>query len=166
MAREADANQRVVFVPAFTGLGAPHWDAEARGAIFGLTRGTGPKEFARATLDAVCFQTADLVGAMEADFGGKMATMRIDGGMVANDYFAGRLADVLGRVADRPAVLETTAAGAAYLAGMFSGLCPGPEEFGEMWKLERRFTPSLAEDEREKLLAVWRKAVERTRGGV
>ena len=165
MAREADANQRVVFVPAFTGLGAPHWDAEARGAIFGLTRGTGPKEFARATLDAVCFQTADLVGAMEADFGGKMATMRIDGGMVANDYFAGRLADVLGRVADRPAVLETTAAGAAYLAGMFSGLCPGPEEFGEMWKLERRFRPSLGEDERGELLAVWREAVGRVKGG-
>ena len=165
MARAADANQRVIFVPAFTGLGAPHWDSQARGAVFGLTRATGPKELARAALDATCFQTADLVGAMESDFGGRMEAMRIDGGMVANDYFSQRLAEVLGRTADRPVVLETTALGAAYLAGLRSGLCPPPERFGEMWRLDRRFSPTLADAERENLLAAWRDAVARTKGG-
>ena len=165
LAREADENQRVIFVPAFTGLGAPHWDSDARGAMFGLTRGTGPREFARAALDAVCFQTADLVGAMESDFGGRMQSMRVDGGMVANNYFAGRLADVLGRTADRPVVLETTALGAAYLAGMRSGLYPGLDGFGEMWKLDCRFESSMPESEREKILSLWRDAVERTKGG-
>ena len=165
LARGADANQRVIFVPAFTGLGAPYWDSSARGALFGLTRGTGAAEIARAALDAVCFQTADLAGAMESDYGGAVSAMRIDGGMVANDYFAGRLADILGRVADRPLVLETTAMGAAYLAGMRAGLYPSPEDFGKRWKLDRRFTPSLPEAERADLLSAWRDAVERVKGG-
>ena len=165
LARDADAGQRVIFVPAFTGLGAPHWDSDARGAVFGLTRATGAKELARATLDAVCFQTADLVEAMEADFGGRMETMRIDGGMAANNYFSQCLADILGRAADRPAILETTAAGAAYLAGLRAGVCPPPERFGEMWKLERRFSPAWDAARRENALALWREAVERTKGG-
>ena len=165
LARDADAGQRVIFVPAFTGLGAPHWDSDARGAVFGLTRATGAKELARATLDAVCFQTADLVEAMEADFGGRMETMRIDGGMAANNYFSQCLADILGRAADRPTVLETTAAGAAYLAGLRAGVCPPPERFGEMWQLERRFSPAWDAARRENALALWREAVERTKGG-
>lgn len=163
MAERADPEQDVILVPAFVGLGAPYWDAEARGAIFGLTRGTGPNELARAALEAVCFQTADLVDAMRRDWGTDGETvMRVDGGMVASDWTMQRLADLLGAAVDRPNVLETTALGAAYLAGLHAGLYPEPDRVAETWALDRRFSPSMSQEERANRLAVWRDAVSRT----
>lgn len=163
MAAQADPEQDVILVPAFVGLGAPYWDAEARGAIFGLTRGTGPNELARAALEAVCFQTADLVDAMHRDWGtdGEMV-MRVDGGMVASDWTMQRLADLLGAAVDRPTVLETTALGAAYLAGLQAGLYPEPDRVAQTWALDRRFAPSMALEERQSRIAMWRDAVSRT----
>lgn len=163
MAAQADPEQDVILVPAFVGLGAPYWDAEARGAIFGLTRGTGPNELARAVLEAVCFQTADLVDAMHRDWGtdGEMV-MRVDGGMVASDWTMQRLADLLGAAVDRPTVLETTALGAAYLAGLQAGLYPEPDRVAQTWALDRRFAPSMALEERQSRIAMWRNAVSRT----
>jgi glycerol kinase len=163
MAERADPEQNVILVPAFVGLGAPYWDADARGAIFGLTRGTGPNELARAALEAVCFQTADLVDAMHRDWGTDGETvMRVDGGMVASDWTMQRLADLLGAAVDRPTVLETTALGAAYLAGLQAGLYPEPDRLADTWALDRRFTPSMAPEERARRLAAWRDAVSRT----
>jgi glycerol kinase len=162
MAAEADPEQEVILVPAFVGLGAPHWDAEARGAIFGLTRATGPRELARAALESVCFQTADLIDAMRQDWGGVRDTvLRVDGGMAASDWTMQRLADLIRAPVDRPSVLETTALGAAYLAGLQSGLCPEPGEFRKEWVLERRFVPTMPEVERAQKLAAWRRAVKR-----
>lgn len=163
MAAQADPEQDVILVPAFVGLGAPYWDAEARGAIFGLTRGTGPNELARAALEAVCFQTTDLVDAMHRDWGtdGEMV-MRVDGGMVASDWTMQRLADLLGAAVDRPTVLETTALGAAYLAGLQAGLYPEPDRVAQTWALDRRFVPSMALEERQSRIAMWRDAVSRT----
>src|SRR3984893_17501757 len=149
MAEAADPGQDVILVPAFVGLGAPHWDAQARGALFGLTRATGPNELARAALESVCFQTYDLVEAMRADCGEKYrgtwadTVLRVDGGMVASDCTMQRLADILGAPVDRPAFLETTALGAAYLAGLQSGLYPEPQVFAERRVLDRRFTPTM-----------------------
>ncbi len=168
LARSADPEQDVYLVPAFTGLGAPYWDAHCRGAIFGLTRGTGAAELARAALEAVCFQTHDLLAAMRADVeaDGAIARMetvlRVDGGMVASDWTMQRLADILDAPVDRPAVLETTALGAAWLAGWRAGVCPGPEGFASSWALERRFVPSMAADERARRIAGWQDAVRRT----
>ena len=130
LARQADINQDVYLVPAFTGLGAPHWDAEARGAIFGITRATGPAELSKAALESVCFQTRDLLEAMRGDWPAMGDTvLRVDGGMVASNYTMQFLADILDAPVDRPAILETTALGAAYLAGLFKGLVPPPERF-------------------------------------
>ncbi|ODT43736.1 MAG: glycerol kinase [Methylobacterium sp. SCN 67-24] len=165
LAANADPGQQVYLVPAFTGLGAPHWDAKARGAMFGLTRNTGPREFARAALEAVCFQTLDLLEAMRADWPeaeGAGTVLRVDGGMVASDWTMQRLADILSAPVDRPEVLETTALGAAYLAGLDVGLLPEPAQFGDRWRLERRFTPTLAAEPRRALVAGWRDAVRRT----
>jgi glycerol kinase len=165
LAANADPGQQVYLVPAFTGLGAPHWDAKARGAMFGLTRNTGPREFARAALESVCFQTLDLLEAMRADWPeaeGAGTVLRVDGGMVASDWTMQRLADILSAPVDRPEVLETTALGAAYLAGLDAGLLPEPAQFGDRWRLERRFTPTLAEEPRRALVAGWRDAVRRT----
>ncbi|WP_072393325.1 glycerol kinase GlpK [Hyphomicrobium sp. CS1GBMeth3] len=163
MAAQADPEQDVILVPAFVGLGAPYWDAEARGAIFGLTRGAGPNELARAALEAVCFQTADLVDAMHRDWGTVGETvMRVDGGMVASDWTMQRLADLLGAAVDRPTVLETTALGAAYLAGLQAGLYAEPDRVAETWALDRPFAPSMAVEERRSRIARWRDAVSRT----
>ncbi|WPZ32934.1 glycerol kinase GlpK [Thalassobaculum sp. OXR-137] len=163
MADEADPEQSVYLVPAFTGLGAPHWDPEARGTMFGLTRGTGPKEFARAALDSVCFQTADLIDAMHADWSdGGDVVLRVDGGMVANDWMMQRLTDILAAQVDRPMVLETTALGAAWLAGQKAGVWPDMEGFAKQWKRDRRFEPAMKDDVRQRLLAGWRDAVKRT----
>ena len=164
MAKEADPHQDVYLVPAFTGLGAPHWDPDARGAIFGLTRNTGPNEIARAALEAVCYQTRDLLEAMHKDWSNDESetVLRVDGGMVASDWTMQRLADVLAAPVDRPQVLETTALGAAYLAGLDAGLLPEPMQFADRWRLERRFTPSLAEETRRSHVAGWRGAVRRT----
>lgn len=163
LAENADPNQEVYLVPAFVGLGAPYWDAECRGAMFGLTRNTGPEEFARATLESVCFQTRDLLEAMWGDRPPSDQTvLRVDGGMAASDWTMQRLSDLLNAPVDRPKILETTALGAAYLAGKHVGLYPDLNEFSERWALERRFTPKLGEEERENKYTGWKDAVSRT----
>ena len=163
LAAAADPHQDVYLVPAFVGLGAPHWDADARGALYGLTRGTGVREIARAALESVCFQTADLLDAMRRDWGAARETvLRVDGGMVASDWTMQRLADILAAPVDRPTVLETTALGAAFLAGSRAGVWPGMEEFAASWALDRRFEPAMTEAERTTRLAGWRDAVRRT----
>jgi glycerol kinase len=163
MADAADPAQRVMLVPAFTGLGAPWWDAEARGALFGLTRATGPNELARAALESVGFQTRDLIEAMRRDWSAEAGTtLRVDGGMTASDWAMQFLADILGAPVDRPAVTETTALGAAYLAGLQAGLAPEPAAWAERWQAERRFTPKMPAPTREALYAAWQDAVQRT----
>ena len=164
LAAQADPAQRVVLVPAFTGLGAPHWDATARAAIFGLTRGSGRAEICRAALESVAFQTRDLIDAMHADWPEARETvLRVDGGMVASDWTMQFLADLLGAPVDRPEVRETTALGAAYLAGLQAGLCPAPGASGAThWRLERRFVPAMAREEASRRHAIWQDAVRRT----
>jgi glycerol kinase len=164
LAAEADPTQNVYLVPAFVGLGAPHWDAEARGAIFGLTRNSGPAEFARAALEAVAYQTRDLLDAMRKDWKGTSAktVLRVDGGMVASDWTMQRLADILDAPVDRPTILETTALGAAWLAGSKAGVWPKAREFAKSWALERRFQPEMDASTRSAKLAGWRDAVCRT----
>jgi glycerol kinase len=163
LAAAADPAQRVILVPAFTGLGAPYWDADARGALFGLTRATGPKELARAALECVGYQTRDLVAAMHRDWAGAGETvLRVDGGMVFSDWTMQFLADILGAPVDRPMVTETTAMGAAYLAGLQAGLLPEPAAWAETWQLQRRFAPAMDAPTRERLYAGWQDAVRRT----
>ncbi|MND87223.1 Glycerol kinase [compost metagenome] len=163
LAEKADPNQRVYLVPAFTGLGAPYWDAEARGAIFGLTRGTGPAEFARAALESVAYQTFDLLDAMRKDWAGDngKTVLRVDGGMVASDWTMQRLADVLAAPVDRPVFLETTILGAAWLAASRAGIWPDREAFAAHWKRDRRFNPDMDEAERKSAIAGWRDSVGR-----
>ena len=164
LAAEADPAQDVYLVPAFVGLGAPHWDADARGAIFGLTRGTTRKELARAALESVGYQTRELIEAMRADWPGAAQTvLRVDGGMTASDWTMQFLADILDAPVDRPKVMETTALGAAYLAGLATDNLPAPEAFARSWALDRRFTPQLDAATRERKWRGWRDAVERTR---
>ena len=163
MAAQADPNQQVYLVPAFVGLGAPHWDDYARGAIFVITRGTGPNELARAALESVCYQTLDLLDAMKADYPALSdAALRVDGGMVASDWTMQHLANILGRPVHRPGVLETTALGAAWLAGMHAGVWPDEKGFASTWKLDRCFEPSMKSDARQRLIKGWRDAVRRT----
>ena len=170
LAERADETQRLYLVPAFTGLGAPHWDPDARGAIFGLTRNSGPAEFARAALESVGYQTRDLYEAMRADLtaiGGDIGdtVLRVDGGMAASDWAMQFLADILGAPVDRPAVLETTALGAAWLAGMRAGICPSMDAFAAQWSAERRFAPDMDDARRDASYAGWQDAVRRTRTG-
>ncbi|MBB6411099.1 glycerol kinase GlpK [Mesorhizobium sangaii] len=164
LAAEADPTQNVYLVPAFVGLGAPHWDAEARGAIFGLTRNSGPAEFARAALESVAYQTRDLLDAMHKDWKGASVktVLRVDGGMVASDWTMQRLADILDAPVDRPTILETTALGAAWLAGSRAGVWPDARKFAKSWALERRFQPDMDTPTRSIKLAGWRDAVRRT----
>lgn len=164
LAEAADPEQDVIVVPAFTGLGAPYWDSECRGAMFGLTRGTGAAEISRAALQSVGYQTADLLNAMLEDWPDKEATtvLRVDGGMVASDWTMQFLADILGASVDRPLVTETTVLGAAWLAGMQAGLYPDMDGFAESWALERRFEPKMSRDDRGRLYAGWQDAVKRT----
>lgn len=162
MAEAADPMQDVYLVPAFVGLGAPYWNPNVRGALFGLTRGTGPKELARAALESVCYQTVDLLDAMRADWPeakSARTVLRVDGGMVASDWTMQRLSDLLDAPVDRPAVKETTALGAAYLAGLAAGVYPEPQRFADSWRLERRFTPAMDAQTRAKKLSGWRSAV-------
>ena len=160
LAKAADANQQVYLVPAFVGLGAPYWNPQARGALFGLMRGTTRNELARAALEAVCYQTRDLLEAMQKDWGSEGQTiLRVDGGMTASDWTMQRLADILDAPVDRPKVLETTALGAAYLAGLQAGLLPPPEVFARSWKRDKRFMPKMKKEIREAKYAGWREAV-------
>lgn len=163
LAKSADASQNIYVVPAFTGLGAPYWDADARGAIFGLTRATGPAEIARATLEAVCYQTRDLLKAMEADGASGLETLRVDGGMVANNWMLQMLADILGVAVERPVVAETTALGAACLAGLKSGVMNGLEGVSGTWQSTGRFEPRMSADERDARYSGWLDAVRRVR---
>jgi len=164
-ARAADATQPVILVPAFTGLGAPYWDADCRGAVFGLTRATGPNDLARAALQSVAFQTRDLMEAMRADWPGARETvLRVDGGMAASDWTMQAVADQLAAPVDRPKVLETTARGAAYLAGLSSGICPGPDVYAAEWSRDVRFQPQLSENERNSSYQSWKKAVSQAMG--
>lgn len=163
LAAKADPAQDIIMVPAFTGLGAPHWQPDTRGAIYGLTRATGPAELARAALESVGFQTRDLWEAMQNGWPGARDTvLRVDGGMAASEPAMQFLSDMLGAPVDRPRNLETTAQGAAFLAGMRAGLLPGPTEFAESWQLERRFTPDMPPEDRERRYARWKRAVAAT----
>jgi glycerol kinase len=163
LAESADPSQNVYMVPAFVGLGAPWWDAEARGAIYGLTRNSGPAEIARAALEAVCYQTRDLLDAMRKDWkGGGDTVLRVDGGMVASDWTMQFLADILDAPVDRPVILETTALGAAWLAGSRAGVWPGMEEFAARWARDKRFEPRMEAAERKRKLRGWDQAVRRT----
>jgi glycerol kinase len=164
LAQAADPTQDVVLVPAFVGLGAPHWRPEARGALFGLTRASGPRELAQAALESVCFQTADLLAAMKADWRDArsgLKTLRVDGGMSNSDWTMQRLSDLLGSTVDRPRIKETTALGAAYLAGLQVGFFPEPDRFVEHWRLERRFEPQMDAALRARKMAAWATAVRR-----
>ena len=161
MARGLHGNAGVYMVPAFTGLGAPHWDPDARGAIYGLTRATGPAELARAALEAVCYQSLDLFEAVRAD-GVALAALKVDGGMAANDWMLQFLADLTDLPVERPAVLETTALGAAYMAGLAVGLYPEPSVWAKRDRKITRFEPNMGQTDRERLLDGWRDAVWRT----
>jgi glycerol kinase len=168
LAAAADPAQSVYLVPAFVGLGAPYWDPDCRGALFGLTRATGPKEIARAALESVGYQTLDLIEAMRADWppdAGAETVLRVDGGMAASDWTMQRLADILDAPVDRPAIKETTALGAAYLAGLHAGLYPPLADFAARWRRERAFRPTLAAETRATMVAGWRDAVARTLTG-
>ena len=154
----------VMFVPAFTGLGAPYWDAYARGTILGMTRGTHKAHIARAALDSIAYQTADVLEAMYRDSQIQLSELRVDGGAARNDLLMQFQADVLGVAVVRPVVTETTALGAAYLAGLAVGFWASMEEIARQWKVEREFVPGMSEDERKGKLGAWRKAVERSRG--
>ena len=166
LAESADEAQNVILVPAFVGLGAPYWRPDARGAIFGLTRNSGPAEFARAALQSVGYQTRDLLEAMRADWPGKEGeaggVLRVDGGMAVSDWAMQHLADIIGASVDRPEVIETTALGAAWLAGMRAGVYPDAEGFAGGWRLERRFEPQMDAATRERRYTGWKKAVEAT----
>lgn len=163
LAETADPAQNLVIVPAFTGLGAPYWNPDCRGAIYGLTRNTGPAEFARAALESVGLQTRDLLEAMRADWGAAgQNVLRVDGGMAASDWTMQFLADILGAPVDRPVITETTALGAAYLAGLGAGICPPPADFARSWALDRRFTPAMDKTDRAWKLARWQRAVAAT----
>ena len=162
LAQAADPTQEVILVPAFVGLGAPYWRPDVRGALFGLTRATGPRELAQAALESVSFQTVDLLAAMKADWReAALKTLRVDGGMANSDWCMQRLADIIGSTVDRPQIKETTALGAAYLAGLHAGFFPEPYRFLDHWRLERRFTPQMDAATRERKLAAWASAVRR-----
>ncbi|MEE8371222.1 MAG: FGGY-family carbohydrate kinase, partial [Sphingomonadales bacterium] len=162
MAAGLESNCGVYLVPAFAGLGAPHWDAGARGAIYGLTLDSGPAVLARATLESVAYQTHDLIAAAMADGAERPALLRVDGGMVANNWFTQFLADLIGTPVDRPKNIETTAMGAAFLAGLGCGFYSELADVEKFWSLDRRFEPAMGSEEREQHLAGWRRAVART----
>ncbi len=163
LARSASGGHGVYLVPAFTGLGAPYWDPHARGALFGMTRDTNAADIVRAGLESVGFQTRDLLTALAADGAAAPTTLRVDGGMVANDWMAQFLADILDLPVERPQVTETTALGAAWLAGLGSGLQTSLDDISQRWSRERRFEPTMSEDERLSRYDGWRTAVSRVR---
>lgn len=167
LAEAADDGQNLILVPAFTGMGAPYWDADCRGAIYGLTRNSGPEDFARAALQSVGYQTRDLLDAMHADMAESIgddttAVLRVDGGMSGSDYTMQFLADIIGAPVVRPSVTETTAMGAAWLAGYKAGIYPDKDAFAQQWSLDREFTPSMSPEIRQEKYAAWQKAVAAT----
>ena len=163
LAMKADDSQDVYLVPAFVGLGAPHWDPDCRGALFGMTRNTGPAEITKAALESVCYQTSDLLSAISKDLGeSKLSAIRVDGGMAASNWTMQMLSDLVELPVDRPKNLETTALGAAYLAGMQVGFYPPMDEFSESWQSESQFNSKMKEELRERKLAGWKDAVRRT----
>ena len=166
LAEQADDTQSVILVPAFTGLGAPYWNPNCRGAVFGLTRNSGPNEFARAALESVGYQTRDLLDAMRADWTGDEGSevLRVDGGMSASNWAMQFLADITGAPVDRPGALETTALGVAWLAGMKIGAMPAQDEFAKQWALQRQFRPKMAQETRSQKYADWRRAIDCTLG--
>jgi glycerol kinase len=163
LARQVEDSGGVFLVPAFAGLGAPYWDSDARGAIIGLTRGSTRAHLARAALESIAFQSAELLAAMQDDCGGAITELRVDGGAASNDLLMQMQADALGVPVVRPAVTETTALGAAYLAGLAVGFWGGVDEISSMWAVDRRFEPATSDDERQERLSKWRRAVERSR---
>ena len=164
MAASLDSNDDVYFVPGLVGLGAPHWDPYARGTIVGLTRGTTKEHLARAALEAMCYQTRDAVEALQLDAGTKIPTFKADGGAAANRWMVQFQADILGVPVEVPETLETTALGAAYLAGLAVGFWSDKEELKSRWRLRRRYEPQMSEEERERLYGRWQAAVERAKG--
>ena len=157
-------NGGVYFVPALTGLGAPYWDQYARGAIFGITRGTTAAHIARAALEGIAFQVNDLLRSMESDSGKKSTELRVDGGAVANNALMQFQSDIFGSNVTRPKILETTALGAAYLAGLAVGFWKNIDEVKKQWAVEREFEPEMEKADTEKLLRFWKKAIERAQG--
>ena len=164
LARSLESNDGVYFVPALTGLGAPHWDAYARGAIMGITRGTSRAHLARAALESMCYQTRDVVAAMEQDAGTRLRTLRVDGGAVGNRFLMQFQSDILGVPIEVPLITETTSCGAAYLAGLAVGFWKNKEEIAATLKIAQRYEPRMSETERSRLHAQWIKAVERAQG--
>ena len=165
MAKDLNNNQGVYLVPAFTGMGAPYWDPDARGAIYGLTRDTGPKELARAALESVCFQTMDLFDAIKGD-GAALDTVRVDGGMVKNNWLSQHLADILDVPVERPKQTETTALGAAYLAGLQCGIYQSLDDLTNNWQQDKAFEPSMPAEQRTVAIAGWQEAIKRTRSSL
>ena len=163
LAASVDDTGGVYLVPAFTGLGAPYWDPNARGTIVGITRGTGLAELARATLESIALQVADVLDAMAADSGERLQALRVDGGAAANDLLLQLQADLLGVPVERPVVAETTALGAAYLAGLAVGYWNGVDDIEANWALDRRFEPSMSDDRRRSMLHGWHRAIDRSR---
>ncbi len=159
---KSDKSQKIYFVPAFVGLGAPYWDGEARGAIFGMTRNTGIAEFVKAAIDSVAYQTKDLIIAMQKDSGVPIKQLKVDGGMVANEDFLQFLSNILILNCDRPKITETTALGAAYLAGLSSGFIKNTEEIAKKWQSDKIFKPKLHKKEVKYLYQGWQKAVKKT----
>lgn len=162
-ATESD-NGGVYLVPAFVGLGAPYWDPRARGTIIGLTRGSSIGHIARATLESMCYQTRDVLEAMTADSNISLKTLRVDGGAVTNNLLMQFQADILGVAVQRPKIAETTALGAAYLAGLAVGFWKSPDELARQWAIDRTFEPRMSADQREHLYTGWKRAVERSLG--
>ena len=162
-ARKVKDNGGVYVVPAFVGLGAPYWDMYARGAILGLTRGANKNHIIRATLESIAYQTRDVLEAMQEDSGIQLAELKVDGGAAANNFLMEFQADILGTKVRRPVVLETTALGAAYLAGLAVGFWESKEEIKGKWILDQEFVPNMEEKEKEKKYRGWKKAVSRAR---
>jgi glycerol kinase len=166
MAASISDNGGVYFVPAFVGLGAPHWDQYARGTIVGLTRGSTREHIVRAALESIAYQTSDVLLRMRDDSGIELKELRVDGGAVRNDFLMQFQADILGIPVVRPANTETTAAGAAFLAGLAVGFWSNKNELGELWEREKTFEPAMSQSERERLLSDWARAVERAKNWV
>jgi len=164
LARSVPHNEGVYFVPALVGLGAPHWDPYARGLLIGITRGTTQGHVARAVLESMAYQTRDVIEAMQRDSGITLQELRCDGGASVNSVLMQFQADILGVPVEVPRIVETTALGAAYLAGLATGFWESRAELAEKWHLDNRYTPRIGEVEREKLFRRWHKAVERARG--